>query len=121
MLGGLMLDASGFDAVAEVVGRSDFYKAAHRQIFGVMTQLLESDQPIDVITVAEALTERFSYEVPLLGQIPYDEALLLGGERGTPIVDSAPEHPAAAALALLAEKIAARRKSLVGQRLPLNT
>ncbi len=73
------------------------------------------------VTVAEALTERFSYEVPLLGQIPYDEALLLGGERGTPIVDSAPEHPAAAALALLAEKIAARRKSLVGQRLPLNT
>lgn len=55
MLGGLMLEASGFDAVAEVVGRGDFYKAAHRQIFGVMTQLLESDQPIDVITVAEAL------------------------------------------------------------------
>jgi replicative DNA helicase len=55
VLGGLMLDASAFDAVAEVVGRTDFYKAAHRQIFGVMVQLQESAQPIDVITVAESL------------------------------------------------------------------
>jgi replicative DNA helicase len=55
VLGGLMLDSSAFDAVSEIVGRNDFYKAAHRQIFGVMTQLLEDGQPIDVITVAEAL------------------------------------------------------------------
>lgn len=73
------------------------------------------------VTVAEALTERFVYEVPMLEQIPYDEALLQGGERGTPIVDSAPDHPAAMAMTSLAGKIAARRKSLVGQRLPLNT
>lgn len=58
VLGGLMLDASGFDTVAEVVGANDFYKASHRQIFEVMVQLLEAEQPIDVITVSEELNRR---------------------------------------------------------------
>lgn len=58
VLGGLMLDASGFDDVAEVVGQNDFYKASHRQIFAVMVQLLEDEQPIDVITVSEELSRR---------------------------------------------------------------
>jgi replicative DNA helicase len=69
VLGGLMLDASAFDAVAEVVGRNDFYKSAHRQIFAVMTQLLENDQPIDVITVAEALNRLG--ELPAVGGLAY--------------------------------------------------
>ncbi len=58
VLGGLMLDASQFDAVAETVGVQDFYKATHRQIFAVMVDLLEDEQPIDVITVAEELDRR---------------------------------------------------------------
>lgn len=58
VLGGLMLDPSGFDAVAEVVSEGDFYKAAHRQIFSVMVELLEAEQPIDVITVCEELKRR---------------------------------------------------------------
>lgn len=58
VLGGLMLDAAGFDGVAEVVGANDFYKAAHRQVFEIMVQLLESEQPIDVITVSEELNRR---------------------------------------------------------------
>lgn len=58
VLGGLMLDAANFDSVAEVVGANDFFKAAHRQVFEVMVQLLESEQPIDVITVSEELNRR---------------------------------------------------------------
>lgn len=58
VLGGLMLDSSGFDGVAEIVGQSDFYKSAHKQIFAVMVHLLEEEQPIDVITVAEELNRR---------------------------------------------------------------
>lgn len=73
------------------------------------------------ITVAEGLSERLVYEVPLLQQIPYDEALLAGGDRGKPIVDAAPEHPASQAMVELARKVAQRRKTLVGQRLPLST
>ena len=71
--------------------------------------------------VAETLTERFGYEVPMLGQIPFDEALLAGGDRGEPIVASAPEHPAAEALLDLGRHIASHKRSLLGTRLPLAT
>lgn len=71
--------------------------------------------------VAEALTDRVGYSVEQLAQIPFDEALLAGGDRGTPIVDSAPDHPAARALTQLAQDIASRKPSLVGQRLNLMT
>jgi ATP-binding protein involved in chromosome partitioning len=71
--------------------------------------------------VAEALTERFVYEVPLLAQIPFDESLLSGGDRGTPIVESHPDHPSAQAIMGLAEQVASRKKGLLGTRLPLAT
>ncbi len=71
--------------------------------------------------VAEALTERVGYTVPLLAQIPFDETLLAGGDRGTPIVDSAPEHAAAKALQQLAQDVASLKPSIVGQRLGLIT
>ena len=73
------------------------------------------------LTVSEALTDRLVYDVPLLTQVPFDEALLAGGDRGVPIVESNPDHPAAAALVGLAESVAASRQGLLGQRLPLST
>ncbi len=69
VLGGLMLDASGFDGVSEVVGQNDFYKASHRAIFEVMVQLLEHEQPIDVITVSEELNRRG--ELQQIGGLSY--------------------------------------------------
>ena len=71
--------------------------------------------------VAEALTDRFVYDVPLLAQIPFDESLLAGGDRGTPIVESHPDHAAAKAIVSLAEQVAAKKKGLLGTRLPLAT
>ncbi|MGO1383507.1 MAG: Mrp/NBP35 family ATP-binding protein [Arachnia sp.] len=71
--------------------------------------------------VAETLTERFGYTVPMLGQIPFDEALLAGGDRGVPIVVSAPDHPAALAMTELARHISSNKRSLLGTRLPLAT
>lgn len=71
--------------------------------------------------VAEALSDRLGYEVPLLTQIPFDESLLAGGDRGTPIVDTHPEHPSAKALVELAQLVVERKRGLVGQRLPLST
>ena len=73
------------------------------------------------VLVAEGLTERFGYDVPMLGQIPFDEALLAGGDRGEPIVASAPDHPASQALLELGRIIASRKRSLLGTRLPLAT
>ena len=73
------------------------------------------------VQVAEALTDRVQYDVPMLGQIPFDEALLAGGDRGEPIVISAPEHPAAKALVELSDTLASRKRGLLGARLPLST
>jgi len=55
VLGGLIQDASQFHAVCEIASEGDYYKAAHRKIFRVMTRLSDREQPLDVITVAEAL------------------------------------------------------------------
>lgn len=55
VLGGLLQDATHFDAVMEVLSAADFYKAAHRNIFGAMGRLQENDLPIDVVTVADEL------------------------------------------------------------------
>ncbi len=72
------------------------------------------------ILVAEALSERLGYEVPLLAQVPFDEALLQGGDRGEPLVLGAPEHPAAQALLKLGEELANRSRNLVGKMLPVS-
>ncbi|MBX2857947.1 MAG: replicative DNA helicase, partial [Cellvibrionaceae bacterium] len=55
VIGGLIQDATHFDAVREVLSEEDYYNAAHRKIFRVMQRLSEREQPLDVITVADAL------------------------------------------------------------------
>lgn len=56
VLGGLLLSADGWDAVAETVTADDFYRPDHRLIFRQVARLAEATQPIDVITVADRLT-----------------------------------------------------------------
>jgi replicative DNA helicase len=55
VLGGLMLDNSGFDDVLELVSDVDFYRREHRLIFHGMMQLAEQSRPFDVITLSEVL------------------------------------------------------------------
>ena len=57
VLGGLMRDASNFDAVAEVLAEEDFFKRQHQRVFAAMKTLIERSQPIDVITVSERLSQ----------------------------------------------------------------
>lgn len=70
-------------------------------------------------TVAESLTRIIGADVPLLGQVPLDPALRSGGDGGVPVVLSAPDTPAGAALAGICDKLAARRRGLAGKRLGL--
>lgn len=56
VLGGLLQEASNFDSVSEILSEKDFFKAPHRKIFRAMAQLMEREQPIDVITVSEFLS-----------------------------------------------------------------
>lgn len=56
VLGGLLLSADGWDAVAEAVSANDFYRPSHRLIFRQIAILAEASSPVDVITVADKLT-----------------------------------------------------------------
>ncbi len=55
VLGGLMLDDNAWDAVSERVSSQDFYRSDHRMIFRCMADLVERNQPLDIITISESL------------------------------------------------------------------
>ncbi|GAA5042256.1 Mrp/NBP35 family ATP-binding protein [Nocardia callitridis] len=71
--------------------------------------------------VAERLTRAVGANVPLLGQIPIEQALRESGDEGTPLVLQEPATPAAKALLEVADKIAVRRRGLAGMSLGLDT
>ncbi len=53
VLGGLLLDNSSWDKIADLVVENDFYRRDHRLIFRAIVNLFEQSQPVDVITLAE--------------------------------------------------------------------
>ena len=55
VLGGLMLDNEAWDKVSELVVADDFYRKDHRIIFRFMQELIEHGNPIDLVTLSEAL------------------------------------------------------------------
>jgi ATP-binding protein involved in chromosome partitioning len=70
--------------------------------------------------VAQTLSQRFGYDVPVLGEVPLDLSLREGGDTGTPIVDSHPDSPAAQALAGVAKALVGRGRGLAGMQLGLS-
>jgi ATP-binding protein involved in chromosome partitioning len=69
--------------------------------------------------VAETLSKRFGYDVPVLGRIPLDVALREGGDAGTPIVEADPTAPAAVVLSEVAGRLSGRQRGLAGMQLGL--
>jgi len=55
LLGGIMLDPTSWDQVADVIVRDDFYRSDHKLIFSAIELLTERDQPPDALTVSEHL------------------------------------------------------------------
>src|SRR5712691_4251869 len=55
VLGGLLLENSAWDKVADVIVEADFYRHDHRLIYRHICKLVEHNNPADVITVAESL------------------------------------------------------------------
>lgn len=58
VLGGIMLNGELLDSVAERLQAGDFYTHSHKLIFEQMLQLARDNQPIDVITLDQALKNR---------------------------------------------------------------
>lgn len=71
-------------------------------------------------TVAGALSARFGYDVPVLGEIPLDLGLRVGGDAGRPVVLDDAEMPAAAALIEIADTLTAKGRGLAGVQLGLS-
>jgi replicative DNA helicase len=55
VLGGLLIDNSAFDKIADILSDRDFYRDDHRRIFRHILRLAEKGKPADVITVDEAI------------------------------------------------------------------
>jgi replicative DNA helicase len=55
VIGGLLLDNTAWDRIADVITAADFYRADHRLIFEHIGQLIENARPADALTVAESL------------------------------------------------------------------
>ncbi|MFZ5592698.1 MAG: replicative DNA helicase [Pseudomonadota bacterium] len=55
VLGGLMLENSAWDQVADLIGEEDFYRRDHRLIFRAIGELAHRNIPFDVITLSEQL------------------------------------------------------------------
>jgi len=55
VLGGLLLDNETWDRVAEKAVAADFYSRSHRLIFETIGALIELGEPVDLITLSEAL------------------------------------------------------------------
>jgi ATP-binding protein involved in chromosome partitioning len=101
----------------------------HQQIVGVVENMSWLDLPdgsrMELFgsgggqAVADSLAAATGTRVPLLGQIPIDQAVREGGDTGAPVVLTAPDSAAAVALRSVAATLAGRQTSLVGRSLGL--
>ena len=57
VLGGLMLDNTGWDTVADLVTEEDFYRRNHRLIFRAIASLADKNNPLDAVTLSEWLEQ----------------------------------------------------------------
>jgi len=73
VLGGLLLDNTAWDRIADLIAESHFYRADHRHIYRHISKLIEHSRPADVVTVAESLEA--TKELASIGGIPYLSAL----------------------------------------------
>jgi ATP-binding protein involved in chromosome partitioning len=124
------------EAAAEVAERAGTMASMmHQRVVGVVENMswlpcphctaAGEEHRIDVFgsgggaRVAETLSRRFGYDVPVLGEIPLDVSLREGGDSGKPIVESDPTSPAAVVLSSVAQALAGRSRGLAGMQLGL--
>jgi ATP-binding protein involved in chromosome partitioning len=124
------------EAAAEVAERAGTMASMmHQRVVGVVENMSYlpcphctaegKDHRLDVFgsgggdRVAATLSQRFGYDVPVLGSVPLDLSLREGGDEGKPVVEADPTSPAAAALAGIAERLDGRGRGLAGMQLGL--
>lgn len=74
VLGGVLLDNEALNRVLEIMKEGDFYRESHRKIFSAILDLYEKSEPVDLITLTEALKKREALEA--VGGIEYLNSLV---------------------------------------------
>jgi len=69
LLGGLLIDNESSDKIADVVTSKDFYRNDHSTIYQHIIKVIESNQPADIVTVAESLEK--NDELAAVGGLSY--------------------------------------------------
>ena len=62
VLGSVLLDNDSANLAIEKVSPEDFYRAAHKHIFQVMLELIEKQEPIDIITLSQELKNKAIFD-----------------------------------------------------------
>ena len=73
VLGGLLLDNTAWDRVADLVSANDYYRHEHQLVYGAVAVLINANKPADVITVFEQLQSQGKADE--IGGISYLNAL----------------------------------------------
>jgi ATP-binding protein involved in chromosome partitioning len=118
------------EAAAEVAERAGTMASMmHQRVVGVVENMsfltLPDGSTMEVFgsgggdRVAATLSQRFGYDVKVLGRIPLDPSLREGGDAGKPIVDSDPTTAAAVELTRIADALIGRGRGLAGMQLGL--
>ena len=58
VLGAILLDNNALYTAFELITQDDFYKDSNKKIFIAMTELLEKNEPIDIITLTDHLRKK---------------------------------------------------------------
>ena len=62
VIGGVLILNEAWDNIAELLGADDFFRPEHKTIFSAMAKLVEEQQPLDAVTLAETLDNDGSLE-----------------------------------------------------------
>ncbi len=118
------------EAAAEVAARAGTMASMmHQRVVGVVENMSWMELPdgsrIEPFgsgggqRVAETLSQRFGYDVKLLGQVPLDPSLREGGDAGKPVVEADPTSAGAKAITDIAAALSGRGRNLAGMQLGL--
>src|SRR5579859_830627 len=84
ILGAILLDNAAHSEASEKIDADDFSLDSHRRIFLRMTDLMNSQRPVDIVTLAEELAK--NKEVESVGGVAYLASLTEGLPR-RPVIE----------------------------------